>query len=306
VYNGADYVGEAIGAILDQTFEDLELIISDNGSDDATEEICRDAAARDRRVRYVRSEVNRGAAWNFNRVVELARGDLFRWAAHDDLVRPTHLERCVEALGAQPSAVLAHTRVEIIDSSGDSHGTYVDRVLDTSSPDPVRRFSDLAGGHRCFEVFGLIRTSALRSIPPLGAYGHADGVLLSRLGLLGPFVAIDEPLFAQRMHDRQSMNVYGRHSGQEADLDGPPDYHAYAAWYDPSKSGRAVYPHWRLLLEHYRSVLVTPGVSVRDRLVCAVRLVGWIRHSRHWLRHDVRLGLERLATRTRALVPDGR
>ena len=52
VYNGENYVREAITSILEQTFEDFELIISDNASTDGTGEICRDAAARDSRVRY--------------------------------------------------------------------------------------------------------------------------------------------------------------------------------------------------------------------------------------------------------------
>ena len=54
VFNGANYVGEAVESILAQTFGDLELVISDNASTDATEQICRDMAARDRRIRYLR------------------------------------------------------------------------------------------------------------------------------------------------------------------------------------------------------------------------------------------------------------
>ena len=72
VYNGENYVTEAIGSLLAQTFTDFELIISDNGSTDSTPEICRDFAKRDSRVRYFRHEVNQGAAWNFNRTLELA------------------------------------------------------------------------------------------------------------------------------------------------------------------------------------------------------------------------------------------
>ena len=53
VYNGENYVREAITSILEQTFEDFELIISDNASTDGTGEICRDAATRDPRVRYI-------------------------------------------------------------------------------------------------------------------------------------------------------------------------------------------------------------------------------------------------------------
>ena len=68
VYNGEVQVTRALESLLAQTFEDFEIVISDNHSTDATESICRDFAARDSRVRYHRSDKNRGVAWNFNQV----------------------------------------------------------------------------------------------------------------------------------------------------------------------------------------------------------------------------------------------
>jgi glycosyltransferase involved in cell wall biosynthesis len=68
VYNGEAYLSKAIRSLLDQDFEDFELIISDNASNDRTEVICKEAAAQDSRIRYVRSDQNRGATWNFRRV----------------------------------------------------------------------------------------------------------------------------------------------------------------------------------------------------------------------------------------------
>ncbi len=65
--------------------------------------MCREYAARDPRIHYYREEINRGAGWNYNRVVDLARGTYFKWAAHDDLCAPTYLERCVEVLDRDPA-----------------------------------------------------------------------------------------------------------------------------------------------------------------------------------------------------------
>ena len=78
VYNGADYLAEAIDSILKQSFEDFELLIQDNASTDATGEICRAYAASDPRVRYVRNPQNVGAAGNYNLVFERARGSLLQ------------------------------------------------------------------------------------------------------------------------------------------------------------------------------------------------------------------------------------
>jgi glycosyltransferase involved in cell wall biosynthesis len=278
VYNGEKYLAEAIESVLGQTFGDFELVISDNGSSDGTRGICERYAAREPRVRYFRSDVNRGATWNFNRVVELARGEYFRWAAHDDRIRPEYLERCVAVLDAEPEVVLCYTQVEIIDADGASRGVYQDKPLQTGAPRPSRRFRDLIAGHRCFEIFGLIRLSALRSVSPLGAYGHADGILLSRLALLGPFREIAEPLFAERMHPQQS-----------AQADGPPDYHAYIGWYDPRKSGKLVFPYWRMLREHVASVVTAQGVPLGERLSCGLSVLNWTRKHRYWLGRDLEI-----------------
>lgn len=85
VYNGAKYIREAIDSLLTQTFNDLELIISDNASTDATQSICEEYARRDPRVRYIRQAENKGALANFQFVLNQSQGDFFMWAAADDL-----------------------------------------------------------------------------------------------------------------------------------------------------------------------------------------------------------------------------
>ena len=93
VYNGERYLNEALDSILRQTFEDFELIISDNASSDRTEEICEEYARNDKRIRYSRSSENLGVAWNFNRVAGLSTSEYFRWATADDLWRPKIFRR---------------------------------------------------------------------------------------------------------------------------------------------------------------------------------------------------------------------
>src|ERR671915_430558 len=89
VYNGANYLRKAVETILEQSYESLELIISDNASTDDTADICRDLSARDARIRVSRNAQNVGAARNYNIVFNAARGKYFKWAAHDDVLAPT-------------------------------------------------------------------------------------------------------------------------------------------------------------------------------------------------------------------------
>src|SRR5215469_10542482 len=118
VYNGERYLAESIEALLGQTYTDFELVISDNASTDSTGDICRRYEKEDSRVRYFRQPRNIGLAPNHNYVVEQARGELFKWAANDDLYARDLVERCVAALDEHPDVVLAHSWTARIDTSG--------------------------------------------------------------------------------------------------------------------------------------------------------------------------------------------
>lgn len=77
----------------------------------------REYARKDARIRYFRNRQNIGAAPNYNRVFALARGAYFKWMAHDDILAPTYLERCVAALEANPGVVLRHSETVFVDET---------------------------------------------------------------------------------------------------------------------------------------------------------------------------------------------
>jgi glycosyltransferase involved in cell wall biosynthesis len=266
VYNGAAFLARALDSLLGQTFEDFELVLSDNASTDETARIAEDYARRDRRVRIVHQPTNIGAAPNFNAVLAEARAPYFRWAAHDDLVEPTYLEKCVALLDARPEVVLCHSDVVKIDENDARIGSYP-RLLDrAASASAVRRFRALLlTPHPCFDVFGLMRTDVLRRTIAIGSFTSSDRVLLAELALHGPFAWVDEPLFLSRDHGSRSIrrNVYQR-----------------AGWFD-TKSGRrrVVLPFWRLGHEYARSILRVP-LSTLDRLRAYATVSEWrVRHA---------------------------
>lgn len=290
VYNGEKLVGEALESLLGQTVGDFEIIISDNASTDGTEEICRGYVERDPRLRYDRSPTNVGAAGNFNRIFPLATGQYFKWAAHDDLLAPDFLERCVEVLDRDPSVVLCAPRAMIIDAAGEKRGLYEFEVK-VDSDDAAERFRETLRGHKCYEVFGLIRTDVLKKTDLIGLYAHGDGVLLSDLALRGKFCELPEPLFFPREHDTQSMAMVW-------------DYHAYTAWFDSGKAGKIVFPCWRILREYIRVVNRAP-ISIGRRMACRRHIAAWCVEWRRRLRGDLTaaarrvLGIPRKAKPTR-------
>ena len=105
VFNGATTITAAINSILDQTFSNFELVISDNCSKDDTAEICKRYAEIDNRIRYVRQDTNLGGSFNFSYLVKQARGAYFMWAAADDIRSPNFLEVNVKFLSENPEFV---------------------------------------------------------------------------------------------------------------------------------------------------------------------------------------------------------
>ena len=118
VRNGEAFIRQGIESLLGQTMSEIELIISDNASTDATEAICREWARRDARVRYSRTDRNIGLQANFARVLDLATAPYFMWGCHDDHWDPSYVAKMVEVLDSQPSVVLAGSNSGSIDQDG--------------------------------------------------------------------------------------------------------------------------------------------------------------------------------------------
>ena len=183
VYNGENYLAEAIESILAQTYQNFELVITDNASVDKTREICESYAIVDARVNYFRNEHNLGAAPNFNKSFELSTGKYFKWAAHDDILAPDFLEKCVAVLENNPDVVLCYPSTTVIDSQGKITQDY-DFSGRTNSPILQQRFAALLlSSDLCYEIFGLIRTDVLAKTSLMGNFGHGDGVFVETIDM---------------------------------------------------------------------------------------------------------------------------
>jgi glycosyltransferase involved in cell wall biosynthesis len=195
VYNAENYLDDTLRNLLSQSYRDFELIISDNASIDATEEICRSHAAKDRRIIYHRNNRNLGIAWNHNRVFHLSSGEFFMWASHDDVRTTDYISQCVAALEADPSKVLAFSKVEFIDEEG----TGIEKqgiLLKTDSRKPHERFRELIRmDYICDAIYGLIRNAVLKRTALHGPFPDSDRVLLAELGLHGQFTRAHNSIF---------------------------------------------------------------------------------------------------------------
>ncbi len=269
VYNGENYIEQALDSLLEQRMKDFELIISNNGSTDRTDEICRKYAADDRRICYYQNELNRGAAWNFNRVYRLSKGEYFMWAAHDDLWSPEFLEKCVQALDNNQDVILCYTSTEMIDEQCNILKIYfVNTAL--ASENAHVRFGASWRYPPQIPVFGLIRSDVLGRTCLIGNYSSSDRTLVGELALQGPMYGVPDYLFHYRYHKQQSTGVQYR------------TRRARRAWYDPEKTDSMSFPVLRLCVEYIKSISRAP-LNIKERTLTYASLARWVVRKRKQL-----------------------
>jgi glycosyltransferase involved in cell wall biosynthesis len=277
VHNGARYVRETMDSILSQDYADLELIIGDNGSTDATPSICREVAASDDRVRYLRSDENLGASWNFNRLVAEARGEYFKWAPHDDIVGPGYLHGCVEVLDENPGVVLCHALSADIDAEG-TVTRYWDALPDRGAANAASRLrAVLERPDICWPVVGLVRRDVLLRTPMIAPYSSSDLGLLAELALHGRFHELPEVLSFHRDHAERSIRAHA----QDRDRGG---------WFAPHLEGAVTFPLWRLAGAVVRAIRLAP-IDRRGRWAAASVLLPWAWRWRDRLAREAAWGV---------------
>jgi glycosyltransferase involved in cell wall biosynthesis len=271
VYNGENYLAATLDSILAQSFSDFELIVSDNASTDGTEDVCRNYQARDTRIRYYRNPRNIGAAKNHNQVFELSSGKYFKWASHDDVLAPNFLSQCVPVLEQDPSVVLCHSKITLIDDFDKRTVPLYESAALSASNSPSKRFGAVILYDRlCADIYGVIRSHALRKTSLIAPYVGSDRTLRAELALLGRFHEVPEYLFFLRDHAGRSVRSM-------------PAHHQRVAWFDPDRVGRKVFPHWRILLEYWKAVQ-RAGLTSAQRFRCCLYLASWLRRDSNWAR----------------------
>jgi len=264
VYNGEKYIREAIESVLDQTFKDFELIISDNASTDRTEQICREYVDKDPRIRYYRNEKNLGAAKNFNRTFELSHGEYFKWLASDDAIESEFLTCCVDLMDSDPTLVLTCSKCI---SRNETTNVIRHHDIDCNLRLPT--------GHQRLRwylwrlrigkipIWGLMRSQVLRTTQLIRPIIGADDCLLIELALKGKFGQVPEYLLRLRDHAGAFHLIKHRNNGCEGA--------AEAKWFDAGSKGKVFFPYWRRLRE-YCILVVRSDENFVSKLMIAMFL----------------------------------
>ena len=208
-FNEHRFVADAVHSILRQDYEHLDVVLSDDGSDDGTFEIMQQLAVEYRgphRVLLNRNVINIGIGSQINAGVAMSQGELIVLANADDVSRPDRVSRTVEAwLGESPRPMAVWSALNQIDEQGRALGRVMDMRVD--APDLTtgarNRFSgggaaSLALSRRVFSEFGPLPDNLILE----------DSPLFARAMLLGPVTYLSEPLVDYRVHPANISQSY--------------------------------------------------------------------------------------------------
>lgn len=204
VYNGEDSIVRVINALLSQTYQNFEIVVSDNGSSDNTLELAKRFESKDSRIRVLHNDLNQGSIWNFNNVFQYSSGKYFMWAPHDDHHEETFISRCVEAMEKDGFAALCAPRMQMTEAGSD-------RVLWTSSMDSfkgkrslISRYRETLWNFPAVSIYGLYRRELLAKTDLFPRVIGGDILFIQNLSLYGHFIGIPEILFTR--HGREKWN----------------------------------------------------------------------------------------------------
>ena len=162
VYNGSNYVSEAIDSALAQTYKNKEIIVVNDGSNDegATRDI---VLSYGNKVTYYEKE-NGGVSTALNLGIEKMTGDYFSWLSHDDLYYPNKLERQMEEIEKYPENTILYSNIDMIDLNGKVFSTVIyDHEMLMKKKDYALLRGDISGislliPKKAFDECGLFDT----------------------------------------------------------------------------------------------------------------------------------------------------
>ena len=210
-YNGADYIEEALRSILNQTYQDFELLVVDDGSTDTTLDIVQSIS--DPRIQLHRNPERLGIPANWNRCLELAAGEFVCLFHQDDVMLPENLERKIQLLSADETVGFVHSAVETLveESAPSSFADWIEDATEDMVWDGPEYFRTLLlNGNRVCAPTVLARRSALLEQggfdPDLGF--ACDYAMWLRLCLTYRVGFLVRPLVCYRWHGGNASHAY--------------------------------------------------------------------------------------------------
>ncbi|HXY18121.1 MAG TPA: glycosyltransferase [Candidatus Nitrosopolaris sp.] len=195
VYNGGDYLADAVESILNQTLDDFEFIIINDGSSDKSLELLTGYAKKDKRIKLL-SQKNQGLVASLNRGIKAAKGKYVARQDADDRSGPKRLEKQVWFLEAHPKVVVVGSGISIMDDKSrivHRHAVLLD--------DPELRQELLVRSPFAHGTVMFRREAAVKAgLYDPGSWPAEDFDLWLRLSAYGQLANLDDSLYMYREH----------------------------------------------------------------------------------------------------------
>lgn len=213
-YNSATFVGDMLASLADQTYPNLEILISDDGSTDDTIAVCEKFAAGREDVTVVAQEKNLGWVGNSNYLLESAAGEFVLFAFHDDVLAPTYVEELVGAMQSHPEAAVAFSDMTIEHSGGRKAYFKFDLLDGLDDPTERARIMISSPGDWWVPFRGLVRRSVYMEAGGLRCHRagevKSDWLWLLALSLRGSFVRVPKLLYTKRKRSDGVSSAWNR------------------------------------------------------------------------------------------------
>lgn len=190
VYNEGKYIVECLDNLLKQTYPNIEIVISDNGSTDRTPEICQEYVAANPNITYIRHPKNLGQHGNFNYLPKVSHGKYFCWASGHDVLEADFVEKSVAVLESDEKIVLAYPRTINMTAEGEITREKV-RQFDIGNMSPSKRFREVMWRVDCNYVYGTFRRQAMLETKLFQDFPALDRVFLAEIAVIGTFTQVD-------------------------------------------------------------------------------------------------------------------
>jgi len=205
-FNRAALLRRALQSVLSQDYENLEVIVGDNASEDETY-LVRQALGGDRRVRWIRHETNRGALSNFEILLQEAKGHYFMWLADDDYLSPGYISRCATRL-SEPDAPRNVVGRAVLRRDGAFVRAECFRYIDTDPRKRVLLFYRTVRANSLF--YSMSTTDQAREVLPFMPGVSCDWVHVARHVYLGRAEYLDDVTLTVSLHERDSGEKVAR------------------------------------------------------------------------------------------------
>ena len=203
VYNGADTIRRALDSLLEQTYSDFELIISDDASTDSTQHICLEYEQKDKRVKYIQKNKTVGWIWNFIFLVEQVKTEYFFWGAQDDYWDPKFIEKNLEVLELHSEIVASISDIKLVGKNIKNYYTNPNEYNSNNSKwEFVRpnigtyekKIQNILEFNWSLNLYSIFRTEQLKKCIIRKTFASWDFALMLKIIKFGDLYVLDDVL----------------------------------------------------------------------------------------------------------------